>query len=334
MTAADQLADELAALRDALAAVRADDSGVGAAADSFRASAAARDEHMQILVSAAKALAQATADHQSLRDERELSTPSDDELKAAADRVQELTVAAQSGEATSDQIQKASDRYAELLAQKDQAQQRFEEGEQRVAGTLDDSTQDLPLSGPLPGAALSALGPALGALSQFKPPGMSSPLSEGVPDSGVPTAAEDPDTAALIDSLVAGDDGSSSHWGSGPFGGDGLEDGAGQTHTSSDFTAQTANGVLTNADVSGRAVNVAPAGLATGTTAAGAGAAGMAGGGYPMAPIPPGAGGGAGGVAAGKSNERPNIINEDPDFTGADIDARIATSGGVGHSNQ
>lgn len=331
MTAAEQLADELAALRDALASVRADDSGVGAAADSFRASAAVRDEHMQMLVSAAKALAQATADHQMLREEREASAPSDDELKAAADRVEELTIAAQSGGATSDQIQQASDRFAELLAQKDQAQQRFEEGEKRVADTLDGSTQDLPLAGPLPGTALGALGPALNALSQFKAPGMSSPVADGGLDSGTATAGEDPDTAALLDSLIAGDDGSSSHWGSAPFGGGELEGGAGQTHTSSDFTAPTANGVLTNADVSGRAVNIAPAGFGAGNT--GAGTAGIAGGGYPIAPVAPGAGGGAGGVATGKSNDRPNIINEDPDFTGADIDARIATSGGVGHNN-
>ncbi len=112
---------------------------------------------------------------------------------------------------------------------------------------------------------------------------------------------------------------------------DWSETGMGQTHTSADIPVQmpSLSGVATPADVSGRPANpffaAAPPAPTTGAPMGG----GMI---PPMMPM--GAGAMGTGVAPGRDKDGQTIIKADPDMTGADIDARIATSGVIGRDTK
>lgn len=327
MNDAERLAEAIEQLRESLSGIRLDDFTQGAAADTMRANLAERGTHLEMLHDAAKALAKADEERRVNQADREAQTPTDDELRAASDDIQRLSRAAAQGEATPAQVQGAIKRLGELLAEKKRAQETFEKREQRTADTLDGATADLPADGPLPGLAALAP-PLLSSLSQMRLP---TEAPAGAPMGGEMGGGEqagDPSAADLLDELLPGDDGSSSHWGTGPYSGE-TGGGAGITHTSADELPiqATVSGVQTGADVSGRSSTpspVIPGGAGGGAVGPGAAGMGAGMGGFPMAPN------GAGGASAGKTQERPHIINTDPDFTGADIDARVATSGVIG----
>lgn len=327
MNDAERLAEAIEQLRESLSGIRLDDSAQGAAADTIRANLTERGMQLDMLHSAAKAMAQAAEERRGNLADLQAQTPSDEELRAASDDIQRLSRAAAQGEATPSQVQAAIDRLSGLLDEKKRAQQTFEKREQRTAETLDGATADLPADGPLPG--LAAMAPAmLSSLSQLRLPEAAPVGAPAGAEMGGGEQAADPSAADLLDELLPGADGSSSHWGGSPYGGDGSGGGAGITHVSADELPiqATVAGVQTGADVSGRSSTpppVIPSGAGGGgAVAAGGMGAGM--GGVPMAPMAPG------GASPGKSQERPHIINTDPDFTGADIDARIATSGIIG----
>lgn len=336
----DNVAADLAAIRETLAGIGLDDTASGDAADAVRRALAQHGRHLDAIGDAARAVAQAANDRATLVATRDAETPTDDEIRAAQEAVILAASAAADGTGSPDDVRAATDRLSDLLAQKKDAQEKFSTGEATSAQNLDNATTDLPAnpaSSPL--SAASVLPTLLSTLSQLRPPTApmtGSPTAGDAPTApvGVPEDSVDPDVASLLDSLQPGPDGNSS----GPSG---LTDpnfapGAGQTHTSADELPPqmpTLSGAQTAADVSGRPANPFTVAPASGSPALGAGAP-EAGGGMPMAPMAPMAPMGGSGVSSGKGKGEKTIIRRDPDLTGADIDADIATSGIVGRGER
>lgn len=336
---ADQVADDLAALTDALARIGLDDNTQGGAADAFRQRASQNGQRLTELTDAARAVASAVEQHRALLADRDKTMPSEAEITAAKEAVTAASRELAAGSATQDDFKRATENLAQLLARKKAAQERFTRGEQNTAETLSDATQDLPdADSAAMGGGSSPLASLLSTLGQLAPAAMNGAPS-GAPASGQTPGEQpgfDPQTAALLDSLLPGDDGESSEFGAPPDeDGSGLSKGAGQTHVSSDAIPQPATmaGVQTAADVSGRPANpfvasgVAPGGSAVSQTPGGAG--------MPMAPMtPPMGSAGSTGATSGKTSNAASIINTDPDFTGADLEQQVATSGIIGRGEK
>lgn len=326
----DRVAANLASLSEVLSAIGIDEDGSGEAAEAIRRVLAERSDHLDQISSAAAAVAQAAREREALVKQREVAMPSDEEIRSAQEAV--INSAGTSGE------QSAIERLADLLAQKRDAQKDFEKGEELAADGLESATRDLSSAAHMPAASpAAAIGPLMGLLSSLSKVGTGGggmPGGAEASEAGAPTgfAPEEQDpVSGVLARLASGD-----HGGSGlhnrEFGDSEFADGAGQTHTAgAAFGGQqmpTLSGAVTGADVSGRgaapfAVSSAPVGSA--------GGGGMgAGGGMPMAPMMPPMGGAGGGAAQGKNRDKNSIMNTDPDFTGADIEADIATSGVIG----
>lgn len=340
-----QLAADIAAVNEAFASIGTDGVFHGPGADSLRAALAGHGDRLGAITSAVQAVAAAAEERKALVAERDAAMPTEQEIQEAEERlvaaVAAASDAAASGDANAaavanDDVQRATDRLADLLAQKKAAQERFDQGEKTSAGNLDAATADLPDPGPGgvdPKSALAPLGALLSNLQglQLAPQAAPQPGPPVAAEDGTyPQGEEDP-AAALLDSLLPGEN-DSSDWPDGepqstPFGDPSLAPGAGQTHTSADLPAQmpTMSGVVTSADVSGRSANpflAAP----PATAAAPPGGAGM------MPPMMPMGGVGGPGVASGRDKADAHIMKKDPDLTGDDIDASIATSGIIGRS--
>lgn len=340
MADADQIANDLAALTDELARIGLDDTAQGGAADAFRQRASQNGQRLTELTDAARAVAAAVEQHKTLLADRDATTPTESELTAAKEAVTAASRDLASGTGTQDDFRRATEHLAQLLARKKAAQERFTRGEQNTAETLSGATQELPEpdaaglgNGPSPLASL------LSTLGQLAPAAMSGAPSGAPPASGENPAGQpgfDPQTAALLDSLLPGNDGESSDFvDPSDIDESGFVKGAGQTHVSADIPQPaTLAGVQTLADVSGRPANpftasgVAPGGVATTTPTAG-------GAGMPMAPMaPPPGSAGSTGATSGKTSNAASIINTDPDFTGADLEQQVATSGIIGRGEK
>ncbi|WP_257000426.1 hypothetical protein [Mycobacterium avium] len=338
----DRVAADLAAIRETLAGIGLDDQSQGPAADAVRAALAQRGTYLDAIAQAARSVAQASEQRRALVAERDASTPSDSEIRAAQEAVIEAAAQTAAAAGTADEPQRereekdAIDRLADLLNQKREAQKRFESGENASAESLDTATKDLSQSPNSAGAlSNSALGPLAGVLSSLMraaTPHAGAPVAPAaVPGAGADPVAlspedEDP-VAALVNRLGSDDPREIPRWA--PE----LGVGAGQTHVSSadDIGQQmpTLSGVATNADVSGKGSAAFAAGPATaaeaGSEAAAAGAGGM-----PMSPMMSPMAARGGGVAQGKQRDKTSMINRDPDLTGEDIASEIATSGVIG----
>lgn len=337
----DRVAADLAAIRETLAGIGLDDQSKGPAADAVRSALAQRGTYLDSIAQAARSVAQAAEQRQALVAERDASTPSDGEIRAAQEAVIEAAAQSAAAAGTADGPQRdreekdAIDRLADLLNQKREAQKRFETGENASAESLDTATKDLSHSpnsaGPLSNSALGPLTGVLSSLMHAATPHAGSPAPAAVPGAGADPVAlspgdEDP-VAELVNRLGSGDPREVPRWA--PE----LGVGAGQTHVSSadDIGQQmpTLSGVTTNADVSGKGSAAFAVGPAAATEAAAEGGAAGAGGGMPMSPMmSPMAN--RGGVAQGKQRNKTSIINQDPDLTGEDIASEIATSGVIG----
>lgn len=341
-----QLAADIAAVNEAFSAIDTDGALHGPGADALKNALAGHGDRLSTITSAVQAVATATQQRKALVAERDAAMPSDAEIQKAEEDLVTAAAAAADAQTSGDPnaaatanagVQKATDRLAELLAQKKAAQERFDHGEKASADTLDSGVSDLH-DAHAPVDAKSAMAPLGALLSNLQRMATTAPPAAVAP--GMPMAAdpasyapgqEDP-AAALLDSLLPGDN-NSSHWPDGEpqsaFGPPELAPGAGQTHTSSDFSPQTPtlSGVVTSADVSGRAANpfLAPP---PGSPAAPSPGGGM------MPPMMPMGGAGGPGVASGRDKGGPHIIKKDPDLTGDDIDASIATSGIIGRNGK
>ncbi|MEB3022930.1 MULTISPECIES: hypothetical protein [Mycolicibacter] len=328
----DRVAANLASLKDVLSAIGIEDDSTGEAAEAIRRVLADRGDHLEQVSAAASAVAQAAREREALVKQREATMPSEAEIQAA----QEAVI---NSAGTSDE-QGAIDRLADLLAQKRDAQKAFERGEELAADELETATRDLP-SAHLPSAGnpAAAMGPLMGLLSSLSKVGTGAggmPAAGEAAEAGAPTgfAPEEQDpVSGVLARLASGD-----HGGGGlhnrAFGEPDFADGAGQTHVAGSLVGgqqmPTLSGAVTGADVSGR--GAAPFTVSSPPVGSAGSGGGMGGGGMPMMPpMGAGAGTGAGGGAAqGKSRDKNSIMNTDPDFTGADIDADIATSGVIG----
>lgn len=333
MADADQLAADVAALRDELGRVGVLPEAVaqGAAADLIRQHLEEHKQHAATLAEAANAVAKAVNERKALVAERDAAMPTPEQITEAETAVAKAAAALGDGTGTDTEFRNATDRLADLLAQKKAAEEKFQRGEQDAAQTLDGSTADLPDPNSTSGSPLGALAPLAQMLGQMHP--QPSPQAPGAGDPSQMQPQIDPN-AALLDSLLPGGDDSSSTYGDKPIDAGLFPPGAGTTHTSSDEIPQpsTITGAYTPADVSGRAANSF---TATGTpTLAGApGTAPM--GGMPMVPPMGGMGqGAANGAASKKTGNQTPILEDDPDFTGADIARNIATSGVIGRDYQ
>ncbi len=334
MADADQLAADVAALRDELARVGVLPEGAaqGAAADLIRQHLEEHKQHAATLADAANAVAKAVNDRKALVAERDAAMPTPGQIAEAEAAVAQAAAALGDGSGTDTEFRNATDRLADLLAQKKAAEEKFNRGEQDAAQTLEGSTADLPDPNSPTGSPLGALAPLAQMLSQMHP--QPSPQAPGGGDPSQMQPQIDPN-AALLDSLLPEDDDSSSTFDGKPLDAGLFPAGAGTTHTSSDEIPQptTINGAYTPADVSGRAANsFTPTGAPT--LAGAPGTAPM--GGMGMAPPMAGMGqqGASNGAASKKTGNQTPILDDDPDFTGADIARNIATSGVIGRDYQ
>lgn len=341
-----QLAAQIDAVTEAFAQISPDGALHGPGAESLRAALAGHGDRLGSITSAVQAVATAAEQRKALVAERDAAMPTDDEFRQAEDDLVTAAAAAAEAEASGDAnaaalanagVQKATGRLADLLAQKKAAQERFDHGEKASAESLDSGVAGLPDANRAPVDAESAIAPLGALLSNLQKVPFAAPAAAGAP--GVPPAADagnyapgqqDP-AAALLDSLLPGDDDSSSHWPDGEpsaFGTPDVAPGEGQTHTSADIPVQqmpTLSGVLTSADVSGRSANPFLAPPPANPAAPGPGGA-------MMPPMMPMGGAASPGVASGRDKGGPHIIKKDPDLTGDDIDAAIATSGIIGRT--
>lgn len=341
-----QLAADIAAVNEAFARIGTDDAFHGPGADSLRAALTGHEERLGAITSAIQAVAAAAEQRKALVAERDAAMPTEEEIQAAEERLVATVAAASDAAASGDadaaavansDVGRATDRLADLLAQKKAAQERFDHGEKLSAGNLDAATADLPDASPAAMDTKSTLAPLGALLSSLQglhlaPPAAATTGTPMAADDGTyPPGDEDP-AAALLDSLLPGENDDSSVWPNGeppstPFGDPNWAPGAGQTHTSADLPTQmpTMSGAVTSADVSGRSANpflAAPPPNAATPSAGG----GM------MPPMMPMGGVGGPGVASGRDKADAHIMKKDPDLTGEDIDASIATSGIVGRS--
>lgn len=340
-----QLTAQIAAVNEAFAQISPDGALHGPGAESLRAALAGHGDRLNSITSAVQAVATAAQQRKALVAERDAAMPTDEELGQAEEDLVAAAAAAADAQASGDanaaavanaRVEKATDRLADLLAQKKAAQDRFDRGEKAGADTLDSGVADLHDANSSPVDAKSAIAPLSALLSNLQKMPLGAPAAGGAP---VPQAADaanyapgqqDP-AAALLDSLLPGDNDSSSQWPDGAPSALGTTDpvpGAGQTHTSSDVPMQqmpTLSGVLTSADVSGRSANpfLAPPPASPASTSPGGGM---------MPPMMPMGGLGGPGVASGRDKGGAHIIKKDPDLTGDDIDAAIATSGIIGRN--
>ncbi|UCN12884.1 MULTISPECIES: hypothetical protein [Mycobacterium avium complex (MAC)] len=343
-----QLAADIAAVNEAFASIGTEGAFYGPGADSLRAALAGHGDRLGAITSAVQAVAAAAEQRKALVAERDAAMPTEQEIQEAEEHLVAAVAAASDAAASGDanvaaaanaDVQRATDRLADLLAQKKAAQERFDQGEKVSAGNLDTATADLPDAGSGgvdPKAALAPLGALLSNLQALNPASTAA-APAGQPmaaeDGAYPQGEEDP-AAALLDSLLPGENDDSSDWPDGqpqstPYGDPSMEPGAGQTHTSADLPQQmpTMSGVVTSADVSGRSANPFLAATPPAATTP-AGGAGM------MPPIMPMGGVGGPGVASGRDKADAHIMKKDPDLTGEDIDASIATSGIIGRSGK
>jgi len=337
-----QLAADIAAANQAFARIDPDSALRGPGADSLRAALAGHGDHLSAITAAVEAVATATEQRKALVAERDAAMPTPEEIQAAEeDLVAAVAAAADApaGDAAAANagVQRATDRLADLLAQKKAAQDRFEQGDKASAAALDSGVAGLPdtTSTPIDAKAMIApLGALLSNLQRMQfasPPAVAPAAAPEATDAGLYTQGQEDPAAALLDSLLPGKDDNSSDWpAAGTTQSATLSDpdwipGAGQTHTSADVPTQmpTLSGVMTGADVSGRSANpfLAAPPLSAATPA---------GGGAMMPPMMPMGAAGGPGVASGRDKGAAHIIRKDPDLTGDDIDASIATSGIIG----
>lgn len=340
-----QLAAQIAGVTESFARISPDGALHGPGADSLRAALAGHGDRLGSITSAVQAVATAAEQRKALVAERDAAMPTDDEFRQAEDALVTAAAAAADAEASGDAnaaalanagVRKATDRLADLLAQKKAAQERFDHGEKASADILDSGVAGLPDAKSAPVDAKSAIAPLSALLSTlqkmpFAAPAAGAPGGPQAADAGNYAPGQQDPAAALLDSLLPGNDDNSSHWPDGEpaaFVAPDVVPGEGQTHTSADVPTQqvpTLRGVVTSADVSGRAANPflsPPLGSPVGHSPGG----GM------MPPMMPMGGAGGPGVASGRDKGGPHIIKKDPDLTGDDIDAAIATSGIIGRN--
>jgi hypothetical protein len=318
----DRVAGDIAAIRETLAGIGLDDSAQGDAADAVRRALTQHGAALDAIADAANAAAKAAADRERLVAQRDVEIPSDEQIHAAQEAVIVAAAAASAGTGSPDDVRTATDRLSDLLAQKKAAQDKFDNGEAKSAGDLDSATSDLPDAAGSPLGGMSPLSAILGTLQKLEPAG----APGGAPQAPATLAgatSPDGDLADMLDQLQSGDD---DHLRTPGLTDPSWQPGEGQTHVSSDVlpAMPTISGAQTGADVSGRSANpftVTPPPAEGGTSGPPGGA--------PMSPMGPMAPmGGRGGASAKGKGER--IIREDSDFTGADIDRDVATSGVVG----
>lgn len=317
----DRVAGDIAAIRETLAGIGLDDSAQGDAADAVRRALTQHGAALDAIADAANAAAKAAADRERLVAQRDVEMPSDEQIRNAQEAVIVAAAAASAGTGSPDDVRAATDRLSDLLAQKKAAQDKFANGEAKSAGDLDSATSDLPDAAGSPLGGMSPLSAILGTLQKLQPTGAPGGAPQA-PATLTGATSPDGDLADMLDQLQSGDDGPRAPGLTDPS----WQHGEGQTHVSSDVppAMPTIAGAQTGADVSGRSANpftVTPL-PAEGGASGPAGGAPMA----PMAPMAPT--GGRGGASAKGKGER--IIREDSDFTGADIDHEVATSGVVG----
>jgi hypothetical protein len=333
---------------EAFAQISPDGALHGPGADSLRAALVGHGDRLGSITSAVQAVATAAEQRKALVAERDAAMPTDDEFQQAEDALVTAAAAAADAEAGGDAnavalahagVQKATDRLADLLAQKKAAQERFDHGEKASADTLDSGVAGLPDAKSAPVDAKSAIAPLSALLSNLQKMPFAAPAAAGAPpvpqavDAGNYAPGQQDPAAALLDSLLPGDDENSSRWPDGEptaLGAPVVAPGEGQTHTSADVSTQqmpTLRGVVTAADVSGRAANpfLAPP---LGSPVAHSPGGGM------MPPMMPMGGAGGPGVASGRDRGGAHIIKKDPDLTGDDIDVAIATSGIIGRNGK
>jgi hypothetical protein len=320
----DRIASDMAAIRDTLAGIGLDDSAQGIAADRVRQALAQHGRDLDAIADAARAVAKAAADRETLVAQRDAEMPTDDQIRAA----QEAVILASDG-GSPDDLAAATDRLSNLLAEKKAAQDKFERGETKSADDLHSATTDLPedpgSASPL--AGLSPMSALMAALKALEPNAGAGAPAQGAP-AGVPAtlagaSAPDGQLADLLDSLQSDHDGHGSRALVDPN----WQHGAGQTQLSADQSLQlpTLSNAQTGADVSGRPAS--PFVVAGPPSGQPSGAAG----GAPMPPmVPPMTPMTGNAAASGKGKNDQKIIRQDPDFTGADIDQDVATSGVVG----
>lgn len=365
----NQLAAAVAEVQDAFSTIDPGEDAQGLSADALRTALAGHADHLSSITTAVQSVAEAVNRRQALVAERDAAMPSDAEIAAAELKLVAAAAAAadaadaddpSAAAAANAEVRQATDNLADLIARKQAAQDRFDRGEQSAADTLDSGTSELGSAGPWPSAAAgSPLAAILANAQRMQQPGaaaMAAPTADSMPVSPMPGAdadaaltaasalpAEDPGLALLGALLDRVDSTSSGHTSSPPtpptnpdispmFGDETqwTDAGMGQTHTSSDVPTQmpSLSGVVTGADVSGRPANpflAAPPPTPTGATPAG---------GAMMPPMMPMGMGAGPGVAAGRGKAPETIIEPDPDVTGADIEARIATSGVIGRDSK
>jgi hypothetical protein len=350
----NQIAAEIAAAYDAFAAIDPGEDTQGLTADRLRAALSQHATHLDAIKQSVQAVATAVDRRKDLIAERDATMPSDEEIADAEQQLVLATAAAAEAAAgadrdaesiATDKVARATDRLADLLAQKKAVQDRYTRGEQSTAESLDTTTTGLlPATGAPPG--LAPLGAWLlsnlqrMAAGSVPAPMMSMPALAGPADEAIamPSLGPDP-TAALLQALLPDHDDNADNNPHNqtpqflpPFSDPPWSPGMGQTHTSADLPTQmpTMPGALTTADVSGRPANPF---IATPPPTAVAPASGP---GPAMIPpmMPMGAGAAGTGVASGRDGAAKPIIKQDPDLTGADIDAHIATSGVIGRDTE
>lgn len=342
-TDAAGLAADIATLRDLLQGISFHDAE-GSGAEYVRAALAARGAQLSVITEVAEAVATAVDQRSTLLTNRDAAMPSPEEIAEAEKAVLDATAAAAAGTGSTEEVNRASSRLADLLARKRAAEKDFNDGQSAAAQSLDGATGKLPEPGlpwtsvlsPLAGM-LSGMGAAKPTPAQFA----GSPVGAGqVPAAAFPDAGYESDKDRIND-LMPSRGGDASIAGALRSGHEFTRtDQQGLTHTASDLGGQASAliGVQTSADVSGR-----PANPFMGQTGAPA-TAGIPAGGAPMmgAPMMPpmapmGAAGGAegnSGVASTGKKKTSFIINaRDQDLAGDDIAAKIASSGVIGRDD-
>lgn len=151
-----QLAADIAAVNEAFASIGTEGAFYGPGADSLRAALAGHGDRLGAITSAVQAVAAAAEQRKALVAERDAAMPTEQEIQEAEEHLVAAVAAASDAAASGDanvaaaanaDVQRATDRLADLLAQKKAAQERFDQGEKVSAGNLDTATADLPDAG-------------------------------------------------------------------------------------------------------------------------------------------------------------------------------------------